>query len=456
MARQSDIARNYSLNQFVITPSKGRNTPPVDLGADGTTITDFYYYESILNDTLKATVTYSDIGQYPVKGGVTKTVMSGMPIEGGETVNILFKDMNNNVTLKVDLQVRTPNQNSIDTKKSLTTLDLVSEESVINLKKIVTESYSGPISESIKKICTDVLQTNKNLNFEKTFNSLKFEGKSKHPFYFAHWLSNKSVPDFQNALGNTAGFFFYETSDGFNFKSIDGLFSETDSNGQKKRIKRYSYTGTVNTSTGYDDKILEINSISPSGDILKKLEAGTYSTRTIIFDPFNCYYEVINPNAQGDSSAKGSEKNLTKAGKNLPKINPKFNVEGNNQDFSKTKYYLLDTGTMPTGPTQQQIQKSKTINFDPKNIANQASMRYNQFFSSLTSIVIFGDLSLHAGDLIWIDPPELSNKQTQEMDEQFGGYYVIVDLCHYYSLTDGCYTRLIATRDSVGKTGNPF
>ena len=455
MARQSDIARNYSLNKFVITPSKGRNTPPVDLGADGTTITDFYYYESILNDTLKATVTYSDIGQYPAKESVTKTVISGMPIEGGETVNIFFKDMNHDTTLKIDLQVRSPNQNSIDTKKSLTTLDLVSEESVINLKKIVTKSYSGPISESFKDILKNVVNTTKDLKFERT-NELKFEGKSKHPFHLINSFSNKCVPDLDKAYGNTAGFFFYETSEGFNFRSIDGLISGNDESGRKKNVKRYSYTGTVNTSTGYDDKILEINSISPSGDILKKLEAGTYSTRTIIFDPFNCYYEVINPNAQGDSSAKGSEKNLTKAGKNLPKINPKFNIEGNNQDFSKTKYYLLDTGTMPTGPTRQQIQKSKTINFDPKNIANQASMRYNQFFSSLTSIVIFGDLSLHAGDLIWIDPPELSNKQTPEMDEQFGGYYVIVDLCHYYSLTDGCYTRLIATRDSVGKTGNPF
>jgi hypothetical protein len=30
----------------------------------------------------------------------------------------------------------------------------------------------------------------------------------------------------------------------------------------------------------------------------RKIEMGAFSTRTIFFDPFNCYYEVITPNAK--------------------------------------------------------------------------------------------------------------------------------------------------------------
>ena len=41
---------------------------------------------------------------------------------------------------------------------------------------------------------------------------------------------------------------------------------------------------------------------------------GSYSTRTILFDPFTLYYEVLTPN----STEK--EQSLTLAGKSLPKI----------------------------------------------------------------------------------------------------------------------------------------
>jgi hypothetical protein len=332
----------------------------------------------------------------------------------------------------------------------------VSAESIRNYKTVVKKSYEGKISGHIESILKDpeILNTNKNLDIEPTFNNFNFYGKQWRPFYVMHWLCNYSVPDLPNARGNTAGFFFFETSEGYKFKSIDSMLSEYDLKGNKKKTKKYAYNQTVNTPIGYSSRILELTPPNPSGDVIKKLEAGTYSTRTILFDPFNCYYEVINPNTQSQSTEIGSEENLIKGGKNLPKINPKFNIEGKNKDFSKTKYYLLDTGSLPGGTTKQQIDNSKTQNFDPRNILNQFSMRYNQLFSSKTEITIFGDFGLHAGDLIDVDTPAPSNKATKEMDNHLGGNYVIADLCHYYNLTHGCYTKIIAVRDSTGKKTN--
>lgn len=453
----SNESRNYSIDQLLITPSNGRNSKPISLGSDGTAITDFKYHESILSETIKCTVTYSDIGQYSPSGEVTKTVLEGMPLEGGEDVNIIFKDLNHDVTLKFDMQVRTIKQVYKDTTKSIVTLDLVSAESIKNYKSVVKKRYDQKISDSVESILKDsnILNTKKKLDIEKTLNNYNFIGNNNRPFYVIHWLANFSIPDLPGAEGNTAGFFFFETSDGFKFKSIDGMLSENEPGGGAKNIKTFVYNQTVNIPSGDYSKILELNPPNPSGDVIKKLEAGTYSTRTILFDPFNGYYEVINPNSQARSTQKGSEENLVKGGKNLPKINPKFNVEGTNKDFSKTKYYLLDTGTLPTGNTSEQIKKSEKQNFDPKNVLNQYSMRYNQFFSSSTEITVFGDFSLHAGDLIYIKTPELSNKRTQEMDEQLGGYYVIADLCHYYNVTHGCFTKITAVRDSTGRKGNP-
>ena len=447
-----ESTKRYSLD-LKLSPSKGRQTSLNDFGANGTTITDFYYHESILNETIKATVIYTDVGKYPVGDGITKTIVEGMPIEGGEDVNVTLKDLNHDATLKVNLQVRDPNVLSKDTLRSLASLELISEEGIKNYKKVVEKRYDGKISDIVERICKEQFQTKKKLDIESTANERNLICNNWHPFYINHWLANSAIPNFQNAEGNTAGFFFFETSEGFKFKSIDGLLSTTDEKGNKKKVKKFIYNQTVDLPVDYDAKILEFEPPSSVGDIIKKLEAGTYSTRTILFDPFNCYYEVITPNAQSPKTSKGSQENLKRAGKKLPQINPKFNVEGTNKDFSKTKYYLLDTGTLPSGDTKAQIQKSKKINFDPKNILNQSSMRYNQLFSSQTTITIYGDFSLHAGDLIYIDPPQPSNKQTPELDDYLGGHYVIADLCHYYNLTHGCFTKITAVRDSVGKKG---
>ena len=183
------------------------------------------------------------------------------------------------------------------------------------------------------------------------------------------------------------------------------------------------------------------------------MQIGTYSTRTILFDPFNCYYEVITPNVR---EGKGEEKTLQKAGENLPKYNEEFNIEGRNKDFSRTQYMIIDKGTLPTGNTKTQIEKSQEQNFDPKNILNQSSMRYNQFFSTQVEITITGDFSLHAGDYIYVDSPETSSKDVKDMDSQFGGFYVIGSLCHYISPRSGGYTKLVLCRDSIGRKGSPI
>jgi hypothetical protein len=449
MSQKSTDKRLTSIDECLIVSNKSKIKKDIpDI------ITDLYYYESILSETIRVQLIYADTGKSVENDGVFKTLLEGMPLEREEQTKLRIKDANE-VELELDLYINKITPISKDTTKSLVGLDLVSEEGITNFKSVVTKRYDGKISDHIKSIVTDskLLNSEKKLDIEETINNHNFIGNQYRPFYALNWLAKKSVPNTPNAQGNTAGFFFFETSDGFKFKSIDGLMSETEPGGGKKKIKSYAFNQTTNLPTGYSGKILDLVPPTPSGDVQTKLESGAYSTRTVLFNPFTCFYEVINPNSQG--SGKGSEENLQKAGKNLPKGNPKFNKEGNNKDFSRTQYMLLDTGTLPTGDTKQQITKSKEQNFDPKNVLNQSSMRYNQLFSSKTTITIDADFSLHAGDLIFIDTPELSSKDTQEMDEQLGGYYIIADLCHYISISEGGYTKIVAVRDSTGRKGNP-
>lgn len=423
-----------------------------------TLITDLYYYESVLSPTLKVDVIFADTGTVE-KDNELKTVMDALQMVGTEKVDLKISDPNDK-EISVTLYSDTIQPFSKENRKTLVSTSLVSKESILNYKTVVNYRLDGKISDHINRILKETLKVDgkKKLDIEETLNNYNYSGVNIHPFATILQLARKSIPKTKNANGNTAGFFFFETSDGFKFKSVEGLLSDTDPSGGKKKYKSLVYNETPDGRGSsippeYGGKILEYNLDTPSGSVQSKLQIGTYSTRTILFDPFNCYYEVVIPNTQGDVA---SEKNLQKAGKNLPKYNKEFNIDQQGKDFSRTQYMLIDTGTLPTGDTKDQLKKAKEKNFDPKNILNQSVMRYNQFFSTKVTITITGDFSLHAGDYIYVDTPEISTKETKVMDEQFGGYYVIADLCHYISIKTGGYTKLTLVRDSIGRKGSPL
>jgi hypothetical protein len=398
------------------------------------------YYESILQDTVRITYTFADSGNTIDN----KTALEGLPIVGQEKVTVKFKD-NNESELNLTMYVNKVTPLSDDTTKSMIQLELVSKEFILNEKIRLNERFDGKISDHIKKILTaqNYLATKKKVDIEETSNNYNFIGNNRKPYYAMNWLSKKAVPNFEKAKGNTAGYFFFETSEGFKFKSIDSLLNQ-----EKKKSIIYNQTPDSrgdNTPPGYDAKALEYSKDNRV-DVQEKLKMGAFSTRTVLFDPFTCYYEVVVPNA------KEKEKSLNLGGKELPVLNPEFNRTGANKDFSRTTYYLLDKGTLPSGSTEQQISKSAEENFEYKNILNQAIMRYNQLYSIKTTITIPGDFSLHAGDAIFIDAPELAT-ETKDVSKENGGLYIIADLCHYISPKE-TYTKLNLVRDSFGRIGN--
>jgi hypothetical protein len=100
--------------------------------------------------------------------------------------------------------------------------------------------------------------------------------------------------------------------------------------------------------------------------------------------------------------------------------------------------------------SEEQIEKSAEENFEYGQIANQSMMRYNQMYSMRSSITIAGNFSLHAGDAIYVDSPGLEKEQTDEVDHQDGGLYIITDICHQVT-AKGTYTQCNLARDSFGR-----
>ena len=437
-----------------------------------TGIINFAYYESLLQDCIRAQVSFMDTGNSIDK----KTVMEGLPVYGTEKTSIICED-NNGETIEVELYVNQPDQISNETTKSTVSLNLASKEFFDNEKVRLNIRFDGKIAngktpskeggsvEKILKKDDKFLATEKEIFTEATSNNRNFVGNNWKPFYGINWLAPQSVPSDQEnpaGKGNSAGFMFWETADGFHYKSIDGLMNTETNKPKKKFIYNETPEGpcSANMPDGYDAKVLEYT-VDNRVNVQEKLKMGAYSTRTWTFNPYDTSVDILYPNAflQGTSNVEsvssneeGNQKFLELAGKKLPYLNPEFNKD---IDFSRTEFRVLDVGSLPegkgAGEDSTQIQKSKDQNIEYKNVLNQGIMRMNQLFACKVIITIPGDFSLHAGDAVYFDAPGLrEDTKADDVDRHISGNYVISSICHYL---DGTHTltKMDLIRDSFGR-----
>ena len=117
------------------------------------------YYESILQDTVRATLVFTDSGDTIEKDGKTLTASEGLPIVGQERVDLVFEDNNDNEIsfTKADdnaLYVNKITPITDNSSKSLVMLDLVSKEFILNEKIRLNTRFDGLISDHVKSILT--------------------------------------------------------------------------------------------------------------------------------------------------------------------------------------------------------------------------------------------------------------------------------------------------------------
>lgn len=403
-------------------------------------IVELNYYESILENTVRASATFADTG-YRKGEGFAVTEEKGIKLTTGERINLKIID-GYNTTLSFlgdkNLVVKEPKQTAGTTNRITFDLDLITSEAVNNdlVPFRVTKRYDGKISDTVEKILKEVLKTNKELDIDMTLNTLSVLPTTTKPFYQCTWLGPRSVPDAQDSKGKLAGFLFYETYEGYKFKSIDKLFEQKP----KKKLIFNNLIGEVPPM--YDAKILQYSFLS-SLDLKKILQTGSQSKTKL--KGMNAYESSYREN-EFDSKDQFQVSNT--GGKEQPVIAKFLNVQ---DQASRISFKLDDMGALVPGKNlQEQLPKSTYVNYNNDEILRQSYMRYNNLFSTKLSIVIPGDFSLHAGDLVHCDFPEITSNTSKLVSEKVSGVYMVADLCHRIT-KNSCYTRINLVRDSIGK-----
>ena len=102
------------------------------------------------------------------------------------------------------------------------TIHFASREFMRNTRLKVRQSFTGTLDQMVSDITKDYLDSRKTLFVETTSNQDTILIPNKTPFDAINDIAKRAIPE--NSRGGV-GYYFYETSKGFNFRSWESMVS---------------------------------------------------------------------------------------------------------------------------------------------------------------------------------------------------------------------------------------
>ena len=357
------------------------------------------------------------------------------------------------------------------------TFDLISYEGLQNEALRIAKSYSDYGQKIVKEILDINFKTKKKLIVEDCKYKMKFIPRGQRPFELIYSMLSKCIPfsaspsnkntsksslpkpntggeagatdvNVSETISGSAGYFFWESYDGYNFKSIDALCD-----GPIKETYNYQIAKLDN---GADSgrSILEY-SYSNEIDVMKKMRCGTYSSMMVFFNPSTGQYEeyVFDiDKSYGTMKHLGKDEKIPEGPKQLSKYPTRIMTQFLDHE-------TFHNGSDVASPDPKDNSKSGSSFPDyKKHYTAQSVSRLLLLENQQLSMVVHGNLNLRAGDKISILLPNFSadsERKTERYDKQHSGNYLIKEISYeFYRQKNGqaniAVTNMTLVRDSFG------
>ena len=387
------MENKYLIKNCTLIPTEGSSlSEEFEISGGNPTIT---YFESLKSPSISLSIQFIDVDQLISREGIT----------GGEYLDLIIQTPNYDDFVispdKHSLMLNSVKDVKTSSSKQIATLEFVSVESIVNETSRVSKRFSGNVSDLVMELLIGDkrgIQTSKNLDKDQAFNKYSFVGNMKRPFDTIQWLCPKAATDDTNC-----GFLFYETLDGYFFKSIQKLL-DGDAIVYEKPEK----------PVDSDFKIIE-NNLDSTNDIGMNCRLGMYANKTIYVD--------LETGTTKTTDFKISEVGLKKPPK-LP--------NGLEDIPTRLMLRLLDKGAMQKGSKKDEGEKETELAI----FQNKAYARNNLLFSQALSISVPFNPEMRAGQMIEVKlPVKKSDEQEQteygsERDNDISGKYLVAELKH--------------------------
>ena len=428
---------------FEIKSNDGSKTVDIRGG-----VVTFSYFENILSPMLTAQVLVSNTGNVvPDEDGEYASIYNGLPLNGGEKVNIKIPSTGLGPTMEFteklgnEFYIASITNVIVESGRETFTLNLVSREAITNETARVGKKFpsSEKISDSVKDIIKNYLKSDKQVDVDDTQNPYGFIGNLKKPFYLLTWLSTKSVAATVGGKSATAGYFFFETKEGYHFRSVDSLIANTPFE------REYSYEPGIvdNNDPDKDYKILSFSTVR-NQKLIENLQKGSYCTYRMYYNPVSATFTSPEQGLFKTSSYSEKMENL---GKDFEVFLPPVDKTNKTLADLPTRYV---TGVLDFGTVEKENKNSLKQNANPMEYHSQAMMRYNTIFTQVLEATIPMNTSLTAGSVVNLLFAKITTDDVKVKDNEQSGLYMIKELVHYYE-ERGSFTKLKLIRDTTGK-----
>ena len=411
------MASDFLIYKCMLIPNKGSSLKEDYSILAGGPIID--YFESVMSPSISLTITFIDVDQVINREGIT----------GGESLDLSVKiagfDDFKITSKKHNLMLNSVRDVVTDSQKQIATLEFVSMDSIINETCRVNKKFTGNVTQIVEQLLTKKggsdkkgIQTKKELKSDKAVNKYTFVGNLKRPFDTIQWLCPKAQSSNKNF-----GFLFYETLDGYNFRSIEKLLKEDAEIYEKSdRPVEGSF------------RIIE-NNLNQSNDIGHNCRMGMYSNKTIYIDLENETYK--------EEEFKITE--LKPKLKKPPKLPDKLEDKP-----TRLMFRILDSGALQKGSTKKDVEKRNELAV----YQNKSYIRNNLLFSQSLNLSVPLNPDLRAGQMIEVKLPLRKtddgnpvSSYGSEKDNDISGKYMISELRHLIGGGSG-ETQLELVRDA--------
>jgi len=403
------MAKNFSLNQCALLPAEVNpvieDEFPMLAG-----VQSIDYYESILSPSISVQVKILDVdGNLSAKGvyGGEKLAIKIVAGKDSELEDFVITPEDHELILNSIKDITS------GVKQQTATLQFVSKDLIKNEASKINKRYVGNITDSVKDILTKDpkgIKTTKSIDdVDRASNNYAFVGNRHNAFDIIQRLQPKAGGvGYDDKKKSDYGFLFFETFDGYHFRSLRSLFEpEPETEYVKSEI------------SGTGDFVIDNYNFSSGNDVVLNLKSGLYNNETtfVELDKTKITKVKFNMDETEDLTLKP------------PKV--PVNIEGKP---SRIMLRVADTGVHQHYEENSSKLKDVQPFTDLAVYQNKSYARFSLLNSQSLNITIGMNPSLRAGQTIRVKFPTIDYKSDFGDDDSkdISGKYLISHLRHEF------------------------
>lgn len=384
-------------------------------------------YESIESPIIRATVTMRDaVGFHTL-------------IYGGEVLTFEIRNASKkkSETYRIQLMLTKIGDKVRKERTYFYNLEFASPDAFVNEYQRVNKVFEKKkISDVVSEILKEDLQTEASTDIEATGSPVNLLCPNWRPFDAITWMCRHAAKSEDSGIGYM---FFANARDGYVFKSVDTLMSQSIENEEEKSF--VYQPKRVSVSNGEEDRnTIESIKYPSITKMLNQMRIGSYAGEALGIDLCDLRKTTNSTFTMTEyfDKMKHAEKY------------PFVGLTGSRLEEKATRQYVIGLPTHLYTDTNSMNGGVELGGMLDKHL--YATLRYQSMKHVVCNVKIAGNTNIFAGDTIKITMPTMdpSGKTMPVEDPIYTGKYLVAAVAHKWSPTQ-LTTELTLCRDSIYK-----